>query len=84
MTLYKYTCGCVGLLPEEDGRALIVYPCDGGEVGPELTVRDTREMTKEGDPIPVTNSLEAWKKVTILVQDGYAFRDVRRLLGVPK
>lgn len=83
MSLVKYSCGCVGLLPFEDsGQSIIIECCDSGS-----DLLDSRYAIHERDmdgkaftPLSCDDERLLWREIGRLVDDGEQFRLVRSLM----
>lgn len=80
--LVKFECGCIGFQPQ-GGVSLIVRPCDDEPYGNTEEYRIFhRDMG--GKPWTEITNLHALNKIAMdlkdLVHDGYAFRELKRIL----
>ena len=80
----KYSCGCIGVpsLVNEDGKVLIIEPCDlSGDDCWEPYNLNFRDMQgKECEPVPQEKVLRLIKALGGLLSDGYKFPRVKDLL----
>lgn len=81
----KFDCDCVGLIVD-DGEPIVIDPCDLNhpECWEPIQFQRRGPMDKGSTPLPPERVASYVKAINSLIADGYAFRQVKRLLGVPK
>ena len=88
--LVRFECCCIGFLGvqgDNEGRPLIVKSCDGdngreGENEFHLYRRDHMKE-KSYEPLPDEEASELLAELSLLVVEGYRYRQVRWLLNIP-
>ena len=76
--LVKYECGCVGLPPNENKQALIVYSCDNEE---PYGIGYLDDFSVESfEPLPHEQVERVLRELNRLVSQGYMLRAVRAML----
>lgn len=80
--MVKYNCGCIGLAPNEDGKALIVYSCDAEE--DPYGVGYTKDLNVEPfEPMSSDETMRVLLELNRLISQGYMLRSIRAMLRAP-
>lgn len=77
--LYKYKCGCVGLFPNEKGRALIMKSCDDDN-GTPYGFAFVDQSEESFEPLSDSETKSVVGELNKLIQQGYMLREVRSIL----
>lgn len=79
--LVKFSCGCIGFAPDEDGHAWLIKDCTREADDFEYAVfrRDVSDKTFE--PVDAMDADVHIRKLARLIHDGNTFREVKRLLS---
>ena len=91
LQFYKFQCGCVGIpLDETDMekkepfKALVFQICDQhDDQDIMLTVREISYSKYGPQKKLIDLPEELFRKINILINDGYGMKEVRRALGIP-
>jgi len=84
--LVRYSCGCIGFRPFNDGTALIVDNCDKDALSPEGVTLSIRLIKSKGDiksykSIDEKKQFKLLQELASLVSHGHAFRSILGELG---
>lgn len=74
LPLVEFQCGCIGFLPDSDGKSLLVKACDH-DCAPEITLF-TRDMSGKSHT-PHSNG-DITDKLSRLVADGHRWQRLKR------
>lgn len=80
--LVKFSCGCIGLYPE-DGKTRILQSCNGGELYAPDYVHIGNEVAHSGKAYVELSPEEVGTILFLLhklVDDGYAYRRLKPIL----
>ena len=78
----RYSCGCIGLVKDESGMAVLFKGCDDGGSSPEYGMFE-RDMTNQTYvPLELHEAEILMNKIGRLIADGHRLRQIKRALGV--
>lgn len=84
MLVNRFECGCVGLVPDHEGRTWILKPCDQPIGAVANYVVHQRDMTnKRWEPLDDAEEAIVMNDLGILCSYGERFIELRSLMGNP-
>lgn len=75
--MVKYSCGCIGFAPNENGKALIMYSCDNEE---PYGFGYLEFVGEPSEPLPHEQEERVLRELNRLVSQGYMLRSIRAML----
>ena len=79
--IVKYSCGCIGLPPDDRGKSIIFEACDSQDYDPCGAVSRVMGSKATWEPLSSIELPEFLAKLHNLILDGYDMRDIRRILN---
>jgi len=81
LKLVKFSCDCIGTVPDDDGFSILVRTCDGRR---DICFLRRDMGGKSYDALPLMQTNELIREIGKLISDGHSMWMVRTLLEQPK